>query len=353
MSRTNDPDRERIAAMLGDGDEYEVPQRWLDLLRAANERRGAWYESPSSIVNYLQCPGRWLSERYLDLPGSASHWKAVTGVLVHRVFEVLYSEPEHLRTNKLKYELMDDLWDDLLDGVLSGVCDHKCRDDFDALMAEAEIQVPVPEDTDSELLNDMRALLVHCVKSIYDFDGSPNTVQVVKNEFPIRLQRNNIVIRGIIDRIIREDDTGEVVQDYKSGKVPWSKGNKKPDVLDIDYVPCGIYALARSSGRPGVRPRPVNRVDLLYVAHDKPVHIDITERELARTSLLVDMVTADMRKVLDTGRIRIRSQASAEKFPCKFCPLYRDCAAYNDTGDFQATDLVVQAVRDKALAATA
>lgn len=74
-----------------------LPDDWWEPLTY----RSDWYESPSSINSFVACPLRWYLERYSNLPGGEASFPSVVGSLVHRILEVFYSEPQHLRTENL------------------------------------------------------------------------------------------------------------------------------------------------------------------------------------------------------------------------------------------------------------
>lgn len=312
----------------------QMPEPWQKKLQSSVSEK--WNESPSSIVNYISCPMKWLLERYIieDESQEVSH-HALLGTIVHRVLEVFYSEPNGLRSKKRLLRIQELIWKELLNGTRTGIVQTSLLEEWQLYLVQqttGQDMAPgfVAQDED-EVVATMKYEVSQRIENLYDIDPKPNNIDIVSNETWARTSRNGIKINGKIDRISRDIDSGlEVIQDYKTGRTPF--GDPDINILENAFIPCGLYALMRSTisenmSESGI----VQSVELLYLKESAIYEIEIGKEEIDLSEQLLEAVTREMKFTLESGDIKLcPAETSDQDAPCRFCPVSGLCPAFTE-----------------------
>lgn len=306
-----------VEEALPHGSMYQLPAAWWESFKLIEQRS----ESPSSFRSYKACPLRWWLERYSELPGSPSGFPAVVGTFVHRVLEVFYAEPAHLRNRDLLLRVFRTAWDAIKQRAKTGIIDERLQEEYNIL----EETDPNPDGMRGRFYNRAQA----AVLAIEDFDGDMSEVEVISNETWVNLKMNGIKINGRIDRVVKNETRGgEVIQDYKTGKTP--DPDEPIHVLSDSYLAMGMYAYMRIKGsNTGSMPL-VTRVDLLYLSRRAEYKIVINPRILAMTELMMEKITEGMNQVAETGEIMCSPGETTSDGACGWCPASGMCPVWTD-----------------------
>lgn len=309
-----------VLAALPSGDEVSIPQEWQKGLLALERLK----ESPSSIRTYLSCPLRWYLERYSDLPGEPSGFPAVVGSFVHRVLEVFYNEPSHLRTERLLTDTFRTAWEHMKQRVDDGLIPYGLQEDFDLLVAQEADDASI-----DRLYGRFYKRSRACIEAVPEFDGDPAALDVVGNELWVVMDRRGVLVRGKIDRVVRTRTGGVVVQDWKTGRAP--SEDEPVDVLSDTYVPLGLYSLMMSEvGSEDVPPCRVVGAQLLYLGASAKYTSRVDDDVLGKVGSLVDSVLEGMKAVRQTGRVVVQPAESPAEGQCSWCPASGICPAWTD-----------------------
>ncbi len=242
--------------------------------------------SPSTIALYEECPRRFQYAKVDRLP-DPSGMPAVRGTFVHLILEHLFHLPPGERTLEAARAIANRHWRPFT-----------LEDDFAALALTGEQR--------QEFVSSSWRI----IEGYFDLE-KPERVEVVSTEERVTGEIAGIPVTGIIDRVERCDE-GEVVTDYKSGRVfhPRDREHKLYQGL--------IYAeLRRQCG-----PVPV-AVRFLFPAHNEQLRVKVTEERLTEIREHVDRVA--------TSALRDLEQNWWEPKPgplCGWCAFQRTCPAY-------------------------
>lgn len=292
------------------------------------------FESPSSIVSYLECPLKWFVDRHLEglykktgetilgittfVKRPPNQW-AVGGTLTHRALEVFYSEPAEYRTRQLLGDIFDHAWECLVkDNLKDGIIPKSLHKDYNLMLAEQF----EPKRFVSQFRSTYRQM------TLQDFvveNPSPPSVEVIDNERAIGLVRGRMRVRGKIDRLDLTFKGGTRVVDYKTGKSP----SDKASVFSKTFLPSGIYALAIDEvSRVEMDVAPPAFIQLLYLKDAGVYNVLVNEQVLGDVEDILGMVSTTMEAIGEKGEVPFTPAASAEDMPCKWCPLLKLCPAW-------------------------
>lgn len=306
-----------------------LPASWYEKFRSAVTDK-QWRESPSSIVSYIGCPMKWMLERYLLDADEEIGEAALLGSIVHRILEVFYSEPAGKRGKRRLDKVCGAVWSELEDGTRTGVVPVKLLDEWKRLIEQEEDKGAEYDD----LLRRMKKGVDLRLKHLYDIDPDPNDIDIISNETWCHTNKNGIRINGRIDRISRDPETDlEIVQDYKTGKTPF--GDPDVNILEDAFIPCGLYALMRSTISENISDAGiVQAVELLYLKDSAVYEVGIDTEEIELADSLLDAVTREMRYTLESGDIKLcPAEESDTELPCRFCPVSGLCPAFSEDTD--------------------
>lgn len=310
-----------------DGVVVELPQEWVDSFNSKSRS-----ESPSSIVSFLQCPLRWFVDRHAPFERikSPTRW-TVLGTFVHRVLEVFYSEPANMRSQELlmeTYEYALELLEkfDIEDGLI----DKSLAEDY-------KITLDTDKYGKSSVQKYMRSRSREIVEGYLDnFEPDPEEIEVISNETWVRGEINGVKVQGKIDRVVPDDEDGEIIDDYKTGKTVGITPNfNGPRVFEKTLIPAGIYAWLRMEmTRNELLPSKVTSVRLLYIgASPEPESVDIlvNDNTIERVRSLISAITLEMDAMVNQDKeiLAIPAPTSGDRRGyCEYCPILKDCPAW-------------------------
>ena len=243
--------------------------------------------SPSRIESFLSCPlaFRFVNVEKLPDPPTVATTK---GSLVHRALEVFFGD-EGDRSVGHMHQSVDTAIEeyssnpDLLDLELSGT----------AL---------------TEFVDDCRQLALG-----YLAMEDPSSVRAVGLEMRIEAAVGPVTLRGIIDRLERDQTGGLVVTDYKTGRAP-APGREKKSLGGVQ-----LYSILceRSLGE-----RPT-RVQLMYLRSGQTVSAVPTDQSTRHMENRVTAVHRAIEQACDTGVFRPQRSGL-----CSFCAYQRWCPEF-------------------------
>lgn len=300
---------------------YEMPESWAAVLRD----RSYWTESPSSIRNFIACPLKWWLERYSPAPEGEPRYPLTVGSFIHRIPEVFYSEPPEERDEDHFMRVFRNAWDDIVQEASTGIIPKGLQDEFNFLVENA----PNPDAFRGMFFKKSRT----CVESLIEIDGDPSEIDVVCNETWCRAEVNGIFINGKIDRIKKDKLGREVIQDYKTGRVPDIPEEGPVDYFNDELIAMIMYAYMRAleiGGGELTDTSSLGALELLYLSANEVVRIKITDELLQDAKHILEEVTADMREVARTGKIRITGANTPYQDQCNWCPAQAICPLWQN-----------------------
>lgn len=324
------PPEEVAASIIHNGYQYQMPPEILQEFQQKTLK-----ESPSSIRVFLQCQLRWFIERYADVPPDTetpvdeyNRW-GVLGTFVHRVLELFYNEPAHLRTRKVLKSTLELCLDEMIDGGTSGMVDADLIKGYayvvehDPWYRRAPHKFGPFEGWLEENAYDM-------VKAVYEFED-PKEVEVIENESWIRGYFNNVLVRGKVDRTILDELGRVIIDDWKTGKSP--PQDEIIEVISESFIAMGIYALLYKH----VEHQNNARVRLLHLKTREEIDIRMNQRRLDVVTSLLDSVTKRMNEIKDTGLIGTNPGENASMGACTHCPVSGICPVFKEDGSWDET----------------
>lgn len=192
--------------------------------------------TPSKVAAFKDCALAFRFSVIDHLPEPPST-PAVKGTLVHRALQLLLEQPAPSRTKAEAAECLAQARAELASDP-----------EFEGLGLDADAEVSFAAEA---------AVLVERYFELED----PTTVEPVGLELELEVQVGTLTLRGIIDRLERDEHGGLVVTDYKTGGVPpvFAEQQRLGGVHFYAYLCEQVY---------GERP---SRVQLLYLS--QPVAI--------------------------------------------------------------------------------
>ncbi|MGH9279159.1 MAG: RecB family exonuclease [Acidimicrobiales bacterium] len=192
--------------------------------------------TPSKVAAFKDCALAFRFSVIDHLPEPPST-PAVKGTLVHRALQLLLEEPAPVRTKVTARRCLAQARAELADDP-----------EFAGLGLDAEAEAAFA--AEAEVL----------VERYFELED-PTTIEPVGLELQLEVQVGTLTLRGIIDRLERDEQGGLVVTDYKTGGVPpvFAEQQRLGGVHFYAYLCEQVY---------GERP---SRVQLLYLS--EPVAI--------------------------------------------------------------------------------
>jgi len=249
--------------------------------------------SPSRAGDFKTCPQLFKFRAIDRVPEPTSIYQA-RGTTAHLALQRLFDHPDTERTPERLYDLFREAWtetrgDEEFEGLFESVDEERQWgiDTLDLLANYFAIEDPTtfePEDRELDMLEDL--------------DG--------------------IVIRGILDRIDRDDDGRLIITDYKTGKAPPEK------YALAAFFALKIYALLIRQ-RMGETPKEVR---LLYLNGPTLYRLPIDDQQL-------EAMDGQLRALWNA----INRAMSTERWParrshlCNWCSYKEICPAWADDSD--------------------
>ncbi len=244
--------------------------------------------SPSRAGDFKACPQLFKFRAIDRLREPASVYQA-RGTTAHLALQRLFDHPSIERSPELLYDLFREAWTEL-----------RVSEEFEDLFG----------DTDEERQWGVESLaLLTNYFSIED----PTGFDPVDRELDMLEDLDGITIRGILDRIDRDDDGRLVITDYKTGKAP-------PERYALPaFFALKIYALLIRR-RTGETPKELR---LLYLSGPTLYRLDIDDRQL-------DAMDSQLRALWNA----IDRALATRNFPtrpgtlCNWCSFKEICPAF-------------------------
>lgn len=244
--------------------------------------------SPSRAGDFKTCPQLFKFRAIDRIPEPTSIYQA-RGTTAHLALQRLFDDPVAERTPERLYDLFREAWTEI-----------RGEDEFDGLFETVEEERAWGVDSMALLAN-------------YFSIEDPTTFDPEDRELDMLEDLEGIVIRGILDRIDRDEDGLLVITDYKTGKAP-------PERYALSsFFALKIYALLIRN-RTGETPKEVR---LLYLNGPTLYRLPIDDRQL-------DAMDGQLRALWAA----IERAMSSDRFPprpgslCNWCSYQDICPGF-------------------------
>ena len=303
-----------ITNLLNSGTEIEMPEHWAVTFRNREKKK----ESPTSLINFVECPLKWFSDRHAPenrggvfVPNTFS----VIGNHAHRVLELFFALPAEERVEDTLYDIDDSVWEAMTSGnIRGGVVDASMIRDFQYAQNN-----PFGNFSKRRNLEFMRERGSDVIDAILDF-GDPQKVNVLGQEKWTRIVSNGLTVNGKIDRLDKVGENEVSLVDYKTGKDKVPKGYK-PDFDDLEFIKSGMYSVMEG-------PQAV-KVEQYYLKEPCARYgIAVTDERREFIAKVIGTVTLGMNRVEETGVVEYRPGKNRSSGACEYCPIKEVCPAW-------------------------
>ena len=153
----------------------------------------------SKVSSFKECGLAFRLSVIDKIPQPVTIW-TLRGTLAHAVLDRLYFRINPAeRTRVVAADLVDELWDEVIvSGTLKDLLGTRCT---------PELSMQLYRDTKTLVLKDFEA-------------EDPTNVQAIATELRLEATLGGVTMRGVIDRLDRNEDGTLTVTDYKTGKLP-------------------------------------------------------------------------------------------------------------------------------------
>lgn len=244
--------------------------------------------SPSRISAFTECALAFKFSMIDRIPEPPTV-PATRGTLVHKALELLFDLPSHERTREAALAARAEAFEMLRD-----------EPDFTGLELDDTQQ--------ARFLSDADQLLIR----YFDIED-PAEVDPIGLELKLATDLGGIELRGIIDRLERDENGGLVVTDYKTGHVP--SVNHEQGRLD------GVHFYALLCERElGERPE---RIQLLYLADAVVITAVPTDQSIRGHERKAQAVWTAIQRACDKEEFRPKPSRL-----CDWCSFKSWCPAF-------------------------
>jgi putative RecB family exonuclease len=244
--------------------------------------------SPSSATDFKSCPQLFKYRKIDKLPEPVSG-AAARGSLVHAVLERLFQEPTEARTPERAVALLDALWNEV-------------REDPEIRPTGMAVEDEAP------WLSYGRTLLRNYFKL-----EDPAAVTAERLEWWVDYELPDIQLRGIIDRLEKDEDGAWILTDYKTGRVPGESRELSA------FFGLRFYALVCWRAF-GVIPKEIR---LVYLSDPAVLTLNPHERMLIAFEKQITALGKAITRAVDTGDWRTRPSPY-----CMHCSFHDRCPAW-------------------------
>ncbi len=244
--------------------------------------------TPSKVAAFKDCALAFRFSVIDGLPEPPSP-PAVKGTLVHRALQLLFQEPPPERTLPTALRCLERARDDLATDA-----------EFPGLELDAEAEAAFA--TEAELLVRRYFLL-----------EDPSRIEPVGLELELEVQVGSLTLRGIVDRLERDESGGLVVTDYKTGKSPslFAEQNRLGGVHFYAYLCEQVY---------GERP---SRIQLLYLTEPVAIMAYPSEQSIRGLQQRTRAIWQAVERACERDDFRPRTSPL-----CQWCAFQAYCPAF-------------------------
>lgn len=247
--------------------------------------------SPSRAGDFKTCPQLFKFRAIDRLPEPTSIYQA-RGTTAHLALQRLFDDPIDERTTERLFDLFRDAWTEI-----------RGEEEYEGLF----------EDVDAERAWGVESMgLLANYFSIED----PMTFDPEDRELDMIEDLDGMTIRGILDRIDRDDDGKLIITDYKTGKAP-------PERYALPaFFALKIYALLIRN-RLEETPKELR---LLYLNGPTLYRLPIDDRQLDAMDGQLRALWKAIERALSTDRFPPRTSRL-----CDWCSFQEICPAWTDS----------------------
>jgi len=205
--------------------------------------------SPSRVNQIETCPRQYQYTTIQRLP-EKKQMATYRGTIFHEILEEMF-----LRTINSPQERTADLTMEIM------------REKFPILVTDE-----IAEEMELDSLG-VQSLAADVAKYIRTYFSMENPAEITSEgiEIAMDVDMGGYILRGILDRLDRDNEGNLIIVDYKTGKVPQDR------YKDSALLPAKIYAYLCEKHL-GERP---TKIRLLYVQFGKELVVDITDDHVA------------------------------------------------------------------------
>jgi putative RecB family exonuclease len=246
--------------------------------------------SPSRAGDFKACPQLFKFRAIERIPEPTSIYQA-RGTTAHLALQRLFDTPTGDRSPEHLYDLFREAWTEL-----------RGSDEFEGLFEDVEAERQWGLESMELLAN-------------YFTVEDPRTFEPMDRELDMTEELDGITIRGILDRIDRDEDGALIITDYKTGKAP-------PEQYALPaFFALKIYALLIRN-RTGETPKELR---LLYLNGPTMYRLPIDDRQLDAMHSQLHALWTAIDRALSTDRFPTRPGRL-----CDWCSYRGICPAFAD-----------------------
>ena len=247
--------------------------------------------SPSRAGDFKRCPQLFKFRSIDRLPEPTTIYQA-RGTTAHLALERFYDLTPEERSPDQLFDLFREAWTEV-----------RGTEEFKDLFETAE---------------DERAWGLESLELLANYFAveDPRAIDPVERELDMLEDREGITIRGILDRIDREEDGRLVITDYKSGKAP-------PEQYSLPaFFALKIYALLIRQ----IMNETPKELRLLYLNGPSLYRLEIDDRQLDAMDSQLRALWAAIERAMSTGKFPTRPGKL-----CSWCSFQDICPAFQDS----------------------